>query len=372
MSEPSPYGGEPVCPRHPDRVAYVRCQRCGRPTCPECQRPAAVGIQCVDCVREGQKSIRMPRTQFGAQVTQGGRPVVTLTIIGICVAVWLAQKASPTISAALNFWPPAARSEPWRFLTSAFEHDTYSALPLHILFNMYALWVLGQYLEPLLGRLRFAILYLVSAIGGSVGYLLLARDPVSPAGQHHWDTHVVGASGAVFGMFLALLLLNRHLGRSTVRCIGVLIVINFAFGFIVPGIAWQAHLGGLLTGAALAAVITATAPQVRRRFQLPALAAFLVLIAVAATAVRRHGRLVAAFHREPGRLSDVLRIACEGLRVEPGSSARRLFGLQRRGCLSPMWTMPVDNRNRGCASTLGGVTSGPIVDYTAVIYPQWG
>src|SRR5450756_1460746 len=89
MSEPAPVQAEPVCPRHPDRVSYVRCQRCGRPTCPECQRPAAVGVQCIDCVREGQKSMRMPRTQFGARVSQDGRPVVTLTIIGICVAVWL-------------------------------------------------------------------------------------------------------------------------------------------------------------------------------------------------------------------------------------------------------------------------------------------
>ena len=89
MSEPSPYQSEPVCPRHPDRVSYVRCQRCGRPTCPECQRPAAVGIQCVDCVREGQKSMRMPRTQFGATVTPGGRPVVTLAIVVIDVVVWL-------------------------------------------------------------------------------------------------------------------------------------------------------------------------------------------------------------------------------------------------------------------------------------------
>src|SRR5665811_2375455 len=110
MSEPAPYQAEPVCPRHLDRVSYVRCQRCGRPTCPECQQPAAVGIQCVDCVREGQKSIRMPRTQFGAKVTPGGRPVVTLTIIAICAAVWLLQMASPAFSNALEFWPPAART----------------------------------------------------------------------------------------------------------------------------------------------------------------------------------------------------------------------------------------------------------------------
>ena len=84
----------PVCPRHPDRESYVRCQRCGRPTCPECQRPAAVGVQCVDCVREGAKSVRQGRTVFGGAATDG-RPLVTMTIIGICVAVFLLQMAVP-------------------------------------------------------------------------------------------------------------------------------------------------------------------------------------------------------------------------------------------------------------------------------------
>jgi membrane associated rhomboid family serine protease len=286
MSDPAPYEQDPVCPRHPDRVSYVRCQRCGRPTCPECQRPAAVGIQCVDCVREGQKSMRMPRTQFGAKVTPDGRPVVTLTIIGICVAVWLLQTLSPPVTRAIAFRPDLGAAEPWRFLTSAFAHSPGS--PLHILFNMYALWVLGQYLEPLLGRVRFAILYLASAFGGSVGYLLLATPPPLPLTQDgvdhsNWLVPVVGASGAVFGLFGALLVLNRHLGRSSGPMIGVL-AINAVLGFVVPGIAWQAHLGGLVTGAALAAVITATAPQVRRRLQLPALAAVLVLLGVAAFA----------------------------------------------------------------------------------------
>jgi len=282
MSEPSPYQAEPVCPRHPDRVSYVRCQRCGRPTCPECQQPAAVGVQCVDCVREGQKSIRAPRTQFGAKVTPGERPVVTLTIIVICVAVWLVQKASPSFSDALAFWPPAARSQPWRFLTAAFEHDTAAGLPLHILFNMYALWVLGQYIEPMLGRVRFAVLYLVSAIGGSVGYLLLTSPQLDPAsGAVGWSA-TVGASGAVFGLFGALIVFNRHLGRSS-RPLYALLAVNAVIGF-VPGIAWQAHVGGFLTGMALAALITSTAPTNRRRLQMPALVAVLVLLAVVATA----------------------------------------------------------------------------------------
>ena len=286
MTEPSPYEAEPVCPRHPDRVAYVRCQRCNRPTCPECQRPAAVGIQCVDCVREGQKTMRMPRTQFGATVTQGGRPVVTLAIVVICAVVWLLQQVSPQVTRDLAFVPVLGSTEPWRFLTAAFAHSPGQVL--HILFNMYALWQIGQYLEPMLGRVRFGILYLVSAFGGSVGYLLLASPPPLPltqSGIDHssWVVSMVGASGAVFGLFGALLVLNRHLGRSSGPMFGVL-AINAVLGFVVPGIAWQAHLGGVLTGAALAGVITLTAAQSRRRLQLPALVAVTVLLAVAAVA----------------------------------------------------------------------------------------
>jgi membrane associated rhomboid family serine protease len=226
----------------------------------------------------------MPRTQFGAPVTQGGRPVVTLSIIGICVAVWVLQQVSDAVTAELAFVPFLGASEPWRFVTAAFAHSP--SQTLHILFNMYALWVLGQYLEPMLGQLRFAALYLVSAVGGSVGYLLLAAPPTadgSLAVNASWVTPVVGASGAVFGLFGALILLNRHLGRSSASMF-VILGINAVLGFVVPGVAWQAHLGGLVTGLALAAVITATAAQNRRRLQLPALAAVVVVLIFAAFA----------------------------------------------------------------------------------------
>ena len=230
--------------------------------------------------------MRMPRTQFGATVTPGGRPVVTLAIVVICAVVWLLQQVSPQVTRDLAFVPVLGSTEPWRFLTAAFAHSPGQVL--HILFNMYALWQIGQYLEPMLGRIRFAILYLVSAFGGSVGYLLLASPPPLPLTQtgidhSSWVVSMVGASGAVFGLFGALLVLNRHLGRSSGPMFGVL-AINAVLGFVVPGIAWQAHLGGLLTGAALAGVITLTAPQNRRRLQLPALVTVTVLLAIAAVA----------------------------------------------------------------------------------------
>ncbi|GAA4712985.1 Membrane associated serine protease, rhomboid family [Promicromonospora umidemergens] len=250
----------PVCPRHPDRVAYVRCQRCGRPACPECQRPAAVGVQCVDCVRESKRAAPRVRTVFGGSAdsaTVNGRPVVTLTIIGICAVSWLLQLVtSGAWTEALWFWPWGGLIEPWRFLTASFLHST---SPLHILFNMYALWITGQFLEPLLGRLRFGVLCLLSAVGGSVAVLLLAGDPLTSAA---WVTPVVGASGMVFGLFGAMLPVMRRLGRSMGQVL-VLLAINGAIGFFVPNISWQAHLGGLVTGALVAAAY-AYAPKERR------------------------------------------------------------------------------------------------------------
>lgn len=250
----------PVCPRHPDRVSYVRCQRCGRPACPECQRPAAVGVQCVDCVRESKRTAPRVRTVFGGSADTkavNGRPIVTLTIIGICVVSWLLQLVTGgRWTDLLWFWPTGGAFEPWRFLTASFLHST---SPLHILFNMYALWITGQFLEPLLGRMRFAVLCLLSAVGGSVGVLLLAGDPLT---SNAWGTPVVGASGMVFGLFGAMLPVMRRLGRSMGQVL-VLLAVNGAIGFFVPGISWQAHLGGLVTGA-LVACAYAYAPKERR------------------------------------------------------------------------------------------------------------
>ena len=256
----APAGGAavPVCPRHPDRESYVRCQRCERPTCPECQRPAPVGIQCVDCVREQSRGSRTARTVFGGQAPAVAAPRVTQGLIGLCVIVYLTQIIPGSdVTSRFLFAPVVAVDEPYRFLTSAFLHSP--GLPLHILFNMYALWLVGPYLEQLLGRMRFLALYLLSAIGGSVFFLLLA-DPFNRA---QWFGGAVGASGAVFGLFGALVVVNRRLGRES-RSIIALIVINAALGFVIPNVAWQAHLGGLLTGAAVAAVM-AYAPRAKYR-----------------------------------------------------------------------------------------------------------
>lgn len=251
----------PVCPRHPNRVAYVSCQRCGRPTCPECQRPAAVGIQCVDCVAEAARTAPRATSRYGAPVSNGGRPVVTLTLIGLCLLVYVGQLASDQVTVRLMFVPVLAESEPWRFVTAAFAHSP--GVLFHILFNMYALWITGSYLEPLLGRAKFLGLYLLGAVGGSVGYLMLAQVPERMGQSAGWVTPTVGASGAVFALFAALLVLNRHLGRQTGSILGVLVV-NGILGFVLPNVAWQAHLGGALTGAAVAGAIALSAPKTRQ------------------------------------------------------------------------------------------------------------
>ncbi len=257
MTQPQPVPAPapaPVCPRHPDRIAYVRCQRCGRPACPECQRPAAVGIQCVDCVREAAQHQRPARTAFGGRIT-GGRPVVTLTLIGLCVLSFVLQQVNPGWTRALAFVPLLGESQPWRFLTSAFLHSPGQIL--HIAFNMVALYSVGPFLEASLGRWRYLALYLLSAVGGSVMYLLLA----SPY-DASWFTILVGASGAVFGLFGAVLVVLRRVGRSAGGIVGVLLI-NGVLGFVLPGVAWQAHLGGLVVGAALGAAF-AYAPRERR------------------------------------------------------------------------------------------------------------
>jgi membrane associated rhomboid family serine protease len=273
-----PEQAEPVCPRHPGTVAYVRCQRCGRPTCPACQRPAAVGVQCVDCVAEGARSVRGATTVFGGRVTDG-RPLVTWTIMAICAVVWLGELTSTRVYQEVAFAPFLGESEPWRFLTSAFAHSP--SVPLHIMFNMYALFVLGGYLEPALGRARFLAAYLVSALGGSVVYLLLTPRPdlsLPPQGQA-WYGGMVGASGAVFGLFGVYLVVNRVLKRSNTAMFGTL-AINAAFGFLYPGIAWQAHLGGLLTGIACAGAVAAFRAKERRGLQWAGFAAVTALLVV--------------------------------------------------------------------------------------------
>ena len=132
------------CYRHPDRITYVQCTRCGRQACPDCLHAAAVGHQCVDCVGAAARTVRQPRTIFGVRRRTAITPVVSYALIAVNVAMFMMQSASVTLERRLVLWPPAvADGEVWRILTSAFLHDGLA----HILFNMWALWFVGPSLE---------------------------------------------------------------------------------------------------------------------------------------------------------------------------------------------------------------------------------
>jgi len=267
VSIPSTPQATPACYRHPDRATYVRCTRCNRPICPECMRDAAVGHQCAECVGEAAKTVRQPRTAFGGR-QYGAKPVVTYTLIAVNVALFFLETVSPTLQSELVLRSPAvADGDLYRLLTSAFMHYGIT----HLLFNMYALFVVGPPLEAWLGRLRFTALYVLSALGGSVLVYLLS--PLNAA--------TAGASGAVFGLFGASFVVGRRLNLD-VRWVIALIAINLAFTFVIPllggqNISWQGHIGGLVTGAVVAAAY-AYAPRAQRSLiQISATVAILVL-----------------------------------------------------------------------------------------------
>ncbi|WP_306464415.1 rhomboid family intramembrane serine protease [Tersicoccus solisilvae] len=226
----------------------------------------------MDCVAEQAAATPTPRTAFGG-VVRGGRPIVTWTLIGLCVVVFVAQYLVPGVTYALGYAPVLTATEPWRMITSGFLHSP--GFLLHIMFNMYALWALGQALEPMLGRARFLAVYLLALIGGAVGVLWLG-DPL---------TLVVGASGAIFGLFGALFVIQRRLGADT-RALLIVLAINAALGFFYTSISWQAHLGGLLTGA-LAAVPLVWAPRGPKRARVQWLGLAGVLVVLAALTVLR-------------------------------------------------------------------------------------
>jgi membrane associated rhomboid family serine protease len=158
-----------VCYRHPDRPAGVRCQRCDRPICPACMNSAAVGFQCPSCFTEGVRSIPRTRTSLGG-VQRGNVQVVSMTMLALNVLVFIAVRSgSPRLLNDLGLVPVLVDSEPWRLLTSAFTHVQI----FHIFSNLFMLWQLGPMLEQMLGRLRFTVLYLLSALGGGVAVWIL-------------------------------------------------------------------------------------------------------------------------------------------------------------------------------------------------------
>jgi membrane associated rhomboid family serine protease len=291
-------GPATVCYRHPKRECHVRCIRCDRYVCPDCMREATVGFQCPECVREGAKTVRTARTVFGGR-SIAGRPIATITLIALNVAVYIGQLISPPLTDELSatgrglvgphgtsyvwmqgfsapFHPAGiAHGEWYRLLTSAFVHELpgyFGGLGiLHLAFNMWWLWTLGQVIEAQLGRARFLALYLLSAIGSAVAVYLLAP-----------DVGAIGASGAIFGLGGAYYVISRRLhhdplgGGWVLRTFLIWMVISAWFA------SWQGHLGGLITGLAAGSVIAFARPGSARHWYQ---AAGLSLIGVALLAL---------------------------------------------------------------------------------------
>jgi len=241
---PEPLYGFAGCYRHPDRLTGVRCVRCDRPICPDCQRPASVGFQCPDDVRAGQATVRRGRTVVGA-VPRNGPPVVSYGLIALNVLAYLATGLSTggTLtdnrgSRLFNDWVMvpsfvAHQHEYLRLLSAAFLHIG----PIHLAFNMFALYMLGPGLEAALGRWRFLSVYLLGALGGSVAMLVFGAVTGG----------VAGASGAIFGLFACALLLTKAIGLDA-RSLIITIVLNFVITFSVPGISKLGHIGGFVLG----------------------------------------------------------------------------------------------------------------------------
>ncbi|MFE9055567.1 rhomboid family intramembrane serine protease [Streptomyces mutabilis] len=255
----------PGCYRHPDRETGIRCTRCERPICTDCMVNASVGFHCPDCAsgRTGGNgpapAASRPRTLAGGTIAADPH-LLTKILIGINIAVFIAvHTLSETFlgdMVLIGQWPPApyvphegvAEGEWYRLVTTMFTHEEI----WHLGFNMLSLWFLGGPLEAALGRARYLTLYLASGLAGSALTYLLA----SP-GQA-----TLGASGAIFGLFGATAALVRRL-NADMRPVVILLAINLVFTFTWSGIAWQAHIGGLVAGAAIGYAML-HAPRERR------------------------------------------------------------------------------------------------------------
>src|SRR3954467_653548 len=211
-----------TCYRPPNRVTGVACSSCGRPICPDCMTPTSVGMRCPECAKQ--------RTKVHNMRTMSSEPRVTIGLIILNAVVFLGAGSFGIGSAGGNppfdnlalFGPAIDQNgEYWRLITSGFLHAGF----LHILFNMYLLWILGQMLESTLGSRRFAAPYVTALRGGSCGGLALKPDALT-----------VGASGAVFGLMGAAAVELRSRGINPFQTdIGMLPIFNLRSSFLFPG-----------------------------------------------------------------------------------------------------------------------------------------
>lgn len=261
------------CYRHRDRETGVACSNCERPICPDCMTSTSVGMRCPECAAD------RTRVRSGPAAL-GGDPALTYALIALNLIVFAAATlsggsatgggigASDLLSDGAVSRHAVADGEIWRVVTAGFLH----AGMFHIAFNMFALWILGGLLEPAIGRLRFALVYAVSVLGGSFGALLLEPDALT-----------VGASGGIFGLMAAAIVVMRRRGIDPMESgLGLWMGLNLLITFTVPGISIGGHLGGLAGGGLAALVLFELGERSRR---LPAAAPALMVGALCALAV---------------------------------------------------------------------------------------
>lgn len=235
-------GTDTTCYRHGDTYAGVVCQRCDRPICTKCMNQASVGFHCPECLKNASQKVVKGPAAFG-----NVQPYVTMGLIGLNVLIWLAER-NRGVAFDGNAWAVGvAAGEWWRMFSGGFLHAFGGQFSLaHIFMNMFALWNLGPMFEKLLGWRNFFVLYMGSLLAGSLGVVISGTFFEGAPGR--------GASGAIFGLIGALVVLYRSRGIS-IQDSGLMptLVMNGIISF-VPGISLAGHLGGFLGGVALASI----------------------------------------------------------------------------------------------------------------------
>jgi membrane associated rhomboid family serine protease len=272
-----------TCYRHPSVATGVHCTRCGRPICPDCMHPAAVGYQCPECLRDARKTAAVPRRRFQVRFFLGRPGSITTTLLITNIVVFLLEVAVSRGAGLFNgpadqdlyrlgaMYPPAIAGvghivgsntvighfspQYWRLITPMFLH----ANLIHIAFNMYALYLFGYMVEGSFGKARFIAIYFVAGFLASVTSYTFS-DPGALG---------VGASGAIFGLLGAWVAYNYRrrgspMASAQLRWAGFLIAINLFLGFSIGSIDNYAHIGGLITGAVAGYVAEGFGPRAYR------------------------------------------------------------------------------------------------------------